>query len=988
MTIYNRQYQRLLSSELLRYLLLGRLPNIAELSTRIRNALGDGSKVLYKYIPQQYKSVFNNKLYNKALNDIKFDIDTFHEELIQMFADSSSRLNFADLYHKVNSYELNKLQAELELLLFTVGDADFYFDGAFETFSDVSKIDKAISTEDIIDLSEECLSLPYGGANIRRIDSGSLIDYTSIPIQVSSSNVLSSRQIPNTKFGNIFTDTLSVWGQEIITDTNGPLSIEFTFPLNPDGEVDSEFFISRIEVVPHSEGKQVMELRTSNDDVNYLGIVGYENGVTLSDQKINYALDFETTLIQYVRVKLTKSEADEEIIDGDTTTYRYIFGLKRFAAMKTGRLSAGTYYSKPVSFPTDETIGKVSLKVNQLIPPGCSLNYSVAPVTEGEVGNFIPISPLDGDTSVGASKVVRFNSTRKNTKRFTVTTEGDDAPIAYGTPFQGKTFYRIGPEFDVEPIFGTNLLYRGYKSWARDSTGALEIINVTDTYVSFENTDLEAMYDLTTETPGITVLPQQNDVKKVQLQVSKPPYYDLTRGHGLVPQPGTQNSLLDTRPNYAIYTITHKVDSTRQSRTFTLGSATTQYLPVSNFIIQSQDATQLPTLALTNGTTYQEGIDYTFELIDVGGRDKPTGKIVIPEGSAFLDPNGNVQNLLLTFSFVYDPDITHKVSRIQGNNITLDHSSNTQYDSIEITYRFIPVAPSQIIKSSIRVSNLPSSSPNRIFYTEGTDYVVDPNTGGIQRIPTGNIDTTSSAYVQFSYRGSSDTLQTFTTWAYVSNPTGTQIKFDLDPTTKKNKLVVDEEEGESFFVNSREGLVNITKATSTPNLPFGWVQFIVRSKNPDTNADFRTNLVDQVIQLKDVNKKKIFKEFGYYFNEITCYREPLVQKSVNHLKVNTLLSDHNSFAIDSTTDPLKSYIVLNFQPNQTSEIYSKIPTDDADETNPPQTIDEDFTIIWNEKTDEESAPTQVVVKIDLKRNESVDGALTPKCFDYQLRVGT
>lgn len=988
MSIYNRQYQKILSSEMLRYLLLGTLPNINDISQRIGNALGNKNNITYKYIPQPFRDIFQNEVYNSALKKIKFDIDLFHEDLIQMFADASNRLNFSDLYHKINSYELKKLQAELELLLFTVSDADFYFDGAFDTFSDTTKISQE-STKDVIDLSEQCLSLPYGGKNTKRIDVGSLINTVNIPITISNTNVVSSfDQIPNTKFGNIFNDSLAVWGYEVITNENVPLDITFTFSLNPDG-LESEFFVSRFEVTPHSYKKQTVTITTSNDDVNYISLLGHEQGFITEDQKKTYAIDFETTLVQYVKIKISKAEADEEILEGDVKKYRYVFGLKRFAAFQTGRISNAIYISKPFKFKSEEPIGKVSINTDQLVPSGTTVNYSIAGVTKaGNTTSFIPISPVGQDSSIGTGKIVTFNSNSQQSKKFTVTYSGNDSPQLYGSAFQGKEFYRIGPTISVNHIFGSGRLYRGFKSWFRDYTGSFEILNVLDNYVSFEQTDLEALYTTITEVPQITLLGTGDDgVRRIQLQVAKLPYYDSSRGHSLKPQPGTQNSNLDTRPNYTVYKIVNRSDSSRKTTSFVLSSSRTQYLPNSNFIIESNKSTELPILRLLSGQIFTNGTDYTFETVDIGGRSRPTGRIIIPNGSQFLDTGGNVINYSLEFVYTIDPDITHKVSRIEGNNIILDHSSNSIYDSIEVTYRYIPTTPSQIIKSSIRVSNLPSTSPNRIFYVEGRDYVVDPGTGGIQRIPPGNISSKGSVYVSFSYRSSSSAVQTFTTWAFVSDTNGSQIKFDLDPTSKKNRLTVDTEVGESFYVNSRDGLINLTNSTTSPVLPYGWVQFIVRSKDPSTNAQYRSNLIDQVIQLKDNNKKKIFKSFNNYFNEITAFREPLLEKTVNHLKVNTLLSNHDVFAVDNRTDPLAAYVLLNFKPNETTELYSKVPTEDADETSPPQTTDEEFLFEWSEKIDTDSAPAEIIVKIELNRNQDIDGAITPKVNSYQLRVG-
>lgn len=991
MSIYSKQYQKILASEILRYLMLGSLPNINDISQRIGSAIGNKNNITYKYIPQGFKSVFQNETYNKAMRQIKFDIDLFEEELVYLFTQSTTRLNYADLFHKINSQELNKLKAQLELLLFTVKDADFYFDGAIDTFSDSSKINSSLSTKDIIDLNEECLALPLGGTNTKRIDVGSLVNQTSTEVFVLPSTVvISSNQIPSTKFGEIFTDSLSAWGQEIITDSNVPLEIVFTFPLRQAENLSSEFFVSRFEITPYSPKKQKIAISTSNDDVNYIGLLGYENGIEVDDQKKTYGFDFETTLVEYVRIKISKQEADEEIVEGNDKKYKYIFGLKRFAAFQTGRVVKATYISKPFSFNSEEPIGKVSIDANQFIPVGCNTQYYIAGIdSKNRQTSFIPISPVGTTNNLSNSNIVLFNSVSKSDRRFITPVDGNDAPQLYGSAFQGKNFYRVGPGLSTNIIFGNSKLYRGFNNWYRDYSGSFEILNVIDNYVSFEHADLEAMYTTITEAPKITALGVNEDgVKRVRLSVEKQPYYDSSRGHALKPQPGTQDSNLDTRPNYTVYKILHRTSSSRQTSSFSLGSSRTVYLPSSNFILQSNIIGELPVLKMLTGQILTNGVDYSYEILDSGGKTRPTGRINILSGGSLIDASGNVINMLLEFTYTVDPDITHKVSRIEGNSIILEHSSNSAFDSIEITYRYIPTRPSQIIKSSIRVSNLPSTGGSRIFYVEGRDYVVDPNTGGIQRIPTGTISTKGAVYVSFSYRGSSSTLQTFTTWAFVSSNSGSQIKFDLDTVFKRNKLIVDSEEGESFYVNSKDGLVNLTKANSTPLLSYGWVQFIVRSKDPSSNSSYKSNLIDQVIQLKDINKKKIFKAYNQYFNDITAFREPLVEKSLNHLKVNTLLSDHNNFAIDSTTDPFNSYIVLNFKPNETSELYQKIPTDDSDEENPPATSNEEFKFEWAEQIETDTKINSVVVKIELNRVQGVDGSLTPKVFNYQLRVGS
>lgn len=992
MAIYQRQYEKILAAETLRFLLLGRLPNLNDISKRISSVIDKKNNITYKYVPQPTREIFRNELYNKSLRSIKFDIDTFHEELLDLFSQSSSRLNYADLYHKLNSYELRNLQSKLEMLLFTVQDADFYFSGAFDTFSDTSKTDLKQSTNEIVDLSEQCLALPYLGNSTKRINMDSLIPQTTINVDVVSKNgaqIQSINQIPSSSFGNIFTDTLSIWGYEVITNSNEPVDLTFTFPLNNKNGLESEFFVSRFEVVPHSINKQSVIIKTSNDDVNYLSILGYEQGIETTDQKITYAMDFETTLVQYVRVTLHKEEADEEIVSntGSLKSYKYLFGLKKFSAFTTGRLTKATYISKPFSFTDSSIIGRVSIDADESIPNGCSLSYSIASADSNgnQLSSYIPISPVNGNTTIGIDKIINFGSTIENNNQFTVMFDGDDSPQAYGSPFQGKQFYRIGPAVINTPIFGTSLLYRGFKSWFRDTSGSFEIINIANNYINFQQSNIESMFATTTEVPELITLTVQNYIRRVYLQLTKAPYYDTSKGHAMTPVAG-QDSSLDTRPNYAIYKIIKRGSTVRTSTSSFGLTSNNLYLPVDSFIIQSNQSSDLPTLQLTNGQPFRFGTDYTFETIDSGGVPKPTGRLIIPEDSSLRDANG-VINYLVTFTYTPDLDITHKVARINGNSITLDHSNLTLQDSIEITYRFVPISPSQIIKASIRVANLPSSSSGIIFYVEGRDYVINANTGNIQKVAGGQISD-NGIYVQFSYRNSTSTLQTFTTWCDIAPSEGTQIKFDLNPSTKKNKLIVDTDVGEAFYISTPQGLINLTSATSTPVLPSGWVQLIVRSKSPTDNVEYGTNLIDQVIQLKDINKKKIFKQYNNYFNQITAFREPLVERTLNHLKVNTLLSDHSVFAIDTITDPNNSYIVINFSPNNTTEIYNKVPTDDADESNPPSTSPEDFLLTWVSKIDSSEAPSNIIVRVELNRNQDTDGAQTPKLFGYKLRVGS
>lgn len=981
MGIFQRQYQKILSQEFLKYFLLGTTPNAQQISSQIKEALGKDGKTTFQFVPQLNNEVFNIYLYNKALRQIKFDIDTFQEELFDLFKESYKRINYADLYNKVHSYQLSQLQKRLETILFTTENADFYFLGIFDTFSDLSKTNQDISTPNIVNLSEQALALPFGSRGTSKIKSAHMLGVQTWPVTVIDpveSILIKNAQVAGTEFQNIFVDTISSWTYEVLSRQEGRAEIRIRFPIAGLDFEEKEVFLNRIELISHSTDKQTVIVKVSSDNVNYLPINGYEQGVILEDPSIVYSLDFETNLVQYIELTFIKERSDNQIGENNQKQFQYLFGLKNISCYKTGRFNKGVYQSKPFEIGSDgETISRVSLQSEAIIPANTSINYSVAlQKDDGSLTNFIPIKPIGTKGGIGIPEVVNFGTDIQNNKFITVI---NNNASTYGSPFQGKYFYRIGEKIEPEPIFGSGRLFRGFKGWYRDSTRGFEIKEIKDVFVSFAQSDIEAMYDIKTEVPQFTNLSATE--RKVQLTLTRPPYYVSSRGHALVPE--NRNLSNNISPNYAIYSVQQVSSKNRRREPFQISQLRVQ-LPTTNYILYSSIPGEEP-----NIEGYQRGVDYILETETFGDSEKPTGYIIIPATSSLVNSSGQLNDptKFLVFEWTPDPDITHKVEKIEGNTVTLNNAFVDPYSNLQIEYRFIPTAPSEIIKASIRVSDAPTSSPTIDFYVEGKDYAVDPGTGNIQRIPTGDIASEDSVYIQFSYRDSENAVETFQTWCYVNADNGIQIKFDLDETEQKNNLIIDEEVGESFFLNTPQGLIDLSRASSTPIINRGWVQFIVRSKNPDANTTYGTNLIDQIIQMRDQDKKKVFKFGNQYFKEITAFRNALTQKTLNHLKVNTLASDRSVFAIDNETEPTESYIVINFKPGNTEDFYNREPTNDQIADDRPPEFDEVFRFLWSSKSIDKNLGNKLIVRIELERNSNAsESGTTPKVLEYSIRA--
>lgn len=981
MAIYERQYSKLLTRELLKYLLAGSLPNIAEISSRLDELFKKNGNITYKYLPQLKGEVFNNQLFNRQLNAINFDIETVNEELIDLISSAFRRLNYADTYYRVHSHELNKLESLLNAILFTFDKADYFFLGAFDSFTDYAKTDVEKSDPNIINLSEKALMLPYGGKNTLRIKTSHMYDIHTWPVKVVTPiQYISSNQVSSTSFGDIFNDVATGWLYEVVSNKQESVTISFTFPLAGTQADNIEVLVNRFELTPHSATQQKAKIEFSVDDINYKTPEGYEDGVMMKDQKFVYGLDFTTELVQFVRITLTKDTFDEELGNNEDKRFIYRFGLKGFGAYTVGRVQSAVYQSKPFDFSSEQqNISRVSIKADTSTPEGTKIDFSVALSDGTTTSNFIPIKPVKGDAKPGSSEVVVFGTTKTNTLRF----EADSSLFSQYTngTIRGHTFYKYSQDVSPAPIFGSSQLIRGYKAWSRDTSSAIQTTKIADNYVSFAEGDIQKVYAIYTETPTF-ISDRIGNVDITRLVTSIPVYYN---GKGpLIPIGNQYNSTgSDATPSYAVYKVLYITDQGKKTFTVTANASKIK-LNYDSFVANGASAPIVKNSS--NTVTYKEGKDYIIETEIKDGILRTTGNLDIPTGSQINTSTAPTLNITITL----DPDVTYKVTGVNGTVITLNNMKFNAGDTFQVTYRFVPTSPYEIIKSSVKVkNNIQSSGKSVKTYIEGIDYVFDVATGSIQRLPNSTIPSQGEVFIDYFYTTIDNAVETFLTWCYISEEKGLQIKLELDTASKKNTLTSDDTVGERFFVNGAGGLVDLTRATVTPLLGPGWVQFLVRSKNPDVNqkSDNKGNLIDQIIQLRDYDKKRIFKENGKYFKEILAFRDPMIQRSLNHLKSNTLVTDHTVFAFDDITDISKNVLVLNFKPGSTKDLYLKAPQEDSSATLTPLTINEIYQLIWDSKLPNIINGSSVIVKCQLTREPNIDGGITPKVFEYFLRAG-
>jgi len=985
MSIALRQYREIYNKYLLEYLKEGKVPSFEEVVARAGSDLpkiDQPAAPLYFYKPQPANSVFDIDMYNKSMSHILTDLKILFAELTEIELNNIQRILHSDLFHSVHSYELNRLNRQLDSLLFALQGADDNFVSAYENFGDVSKLDSTLSTNGVIDLDERCLSLPIGGKGTFKIDLSHLYSSSNPNITLDGKNLNLVGSIPGTNFGDIFRDSNKAWGIIVESSTDQPVSIKFTFALSV------EEFINKITLLHHGSKSQTAYISTSVDNVNIKDIVEYSSGITLNDQSKIVSLDFSDTLVEYIQVTLTKQNADITITNEGSQTFRYIFGLKNISLFSTGRVSSATYVSQSFDFTNDVgTLSKISISASESIPDGTSIDWSIGLINsdDTQVGSYLPITPESRSTSSGPSKIIQLQDTIKSSSYIVSST--------YTNVFNYNSilFYCITTLTD-EPIFGTAQLFRGQRAWFRDTQGSFDTLSVKDNFIPFSKGNTQKLYNTVQEVVTIRSVQSVSD-QRVAL-VSNAPLYTDSGPYTLIPSAGI-NTIKDTAPIYAIYNVNLSAGNTSAQKTnvsfssgsVDLGQPNILYKAKGDILVQEIVTTGFGQVSV--GTIVKEFVDGTDYIVELNADSTPTGRILAIAGSTLLSSPQYSPNSQYVITYTIDADVTRFVSNIINNQIFFTISATNSNVLTDVTaiikYRYVPT---DIIKSSVKVkAGFGSSGEDRIF-KQGADYIFDSSNSTIQKLSTGSIANDQDVFVDYQYNDTTANLEQFFLWAYVSDPNGINIlvkTLGSGTLNNQNTLQPDTALGEQLYASVPSiGLVKLTSAVEWPIMK-GWVQFIVKSRSPESVQNTSSQaLIDQVIRLQDNQNNYIFVSGGRYFNELTGIREPLKQVSLPFLKTNVLKNDRSNFAIREILvgNTLQYQVITNFAPGSTNDLYTYAV--DSNTGNITKNSEE-WKLLWS-SADSQDAFKKVVVKASLNRLSSINGNITPKVFNYYLKV--
>jgi len=578
MTISTIQFSTALREAAEKILKDGRVPSLNRLMRQVQVSLPkEQGTPTFRQRYQKRREQWDLAGMNASLSEVDFDLRILYQALLEIADGVLRRHNSVESSSRAQNTQMDRIEKEVQNLLFLMQDGDGHFAGVYDDFYDLSKVDLVRTTPDIIDISSQTVELPQNVLSTTKFGFPHLQGYLSWPVGVNAdSKVITSSTPSDAPFGNAFVDTVSMWRHDVITEEPGPTSISFTIPVSPVD--DAELSISRVQVIPLSEFEQGMEVFWSVDNVNYLKFPGAGGVVDLEKSSRTVNIDFPLTRVQYLRFILYRENHDKLVDSGYLTS----FGLANISIYSLGRGYEGELIS--ISHPIPDTrtrVEKLSLSTLEEVPKGADIQYYIGSVYQPTDDQAPPefLGTWQSITPVGREKkqdepprVLRMSTdSTKAVELIPVT------PLDAFYTHRAIDFYQLngaGSNYTErlitdDVVYGSATIQRGNNAWKRTRSNEQTLFNVSNNYITFSSSGRQRLYSVTRETVPFKGPAVYNDASRTTMEVSKSIDSRLTEGMQLIP-PATVDPYTDPAPFYALYEATLITETEKSTEALTL----------------------------------------------------------------------------------------------------------------------------------------------------------------------------------------------------------------------------------------------------------------------------------------------------------------------------------------------------------------------------------------------------------------------------------
>lgn len=1035
-TLAKRQRDRALTLALQRMLRKGTPPDRARVAEEFAKELPEIlGEPFFELVEQARRGQFRVDWQNTMFDQARIDLRLLFDQDVEVVELLLGHLALAEVTGRRMGLEIRALQGLLEDLLLTTQRATGFFYTAYDTFTDLSKVDQAQS-DVAADLESGLITL-VPETSTKRIPLAHLLTQVSAPITLVQPADAQLQLAPGSRFGNAFEDLLTAWQHQVLTRQQQTVEVAVTIPVvDPLADVPGEE-ITRIQLHPIGGGQLYVLPLWARDGVAFSRFAGISEPVLVEDDVVT--IDVPPTVVTALQLRLKKTAPDgeeEQAVPADVGSGRQrlfstSFGFRQISVWKMGYKRSGTLISKVLT-PEDAdeapNISKISLNTDEIVPEGTRIDYAVA--TAEAPTSFIPITPLSREDGE-APKVVDFATTQRSGREENAFTIDAASPATSLATIRGVEYFSVRSVLDAS-IFKSARLWRGKNAWHCQRAVQSNIRAVRNLYVDFSRLDVQRLY-VFEENERIAAHPSNDGTAEIELQTRFPillesdefqaaqdllrptdvarPVYSVRR---LLRRPvaGTLSSTATGADGDLTLTARAERASTdvaSQSSAPTAGRQGAQ-IQIANFA----GASLVPTPAGGSGIVpdligIPFRLSYTVNSVPVAGTFTTLSAQLEADGTLTLtleDPTELIRTATGTLAAlsaaweILATDMTSSIRGVVGNmvKISRDQKLATE-DLVEISYRRgllpteIPVTSSVIVKATTDDSTV---------YQQGRDYTLDLQSRTIARIPTGTIGTgvdqsAQAIRIDFDFEEQLLGLVTYRTFLFNSAPT---------PKLTLEKIQVDRENGEQVLLETSGGFLDLHDRDDLPPLPAGWHQLVVRSdpvRNPDGSIN-KLSAIYKAINLKEQRNDadagrfllpaeqhpdataETTDKFAHFFARQVAFLQPMQQVTFQQLTTGIRKTDRTVFAIKpAATEPVSGadVLVLNYDPGTTGADLLYFPPDVSGSGLP--LAREDFEFEYAFLPADVTTLTGLILRATLHRSPDAEGSLTPILRRYTLR---
>jgi hypothetical protein len=386
MSVTTRQIKRVMEKALQKFLRLGHFPTFGELEKEVVALLGGkpAGFPLLKFRPAQSRHTARSQDFNAMIVELREDLELLYEEHQEQNQRLLTHYDYYDVERTKLERKINELSDKISELLLLGDDTSGYVASVWDNFRDLSKVNLNQTTA-WVNLSQAEVTPPLSkGKN-------QVFDISQATVRVEVLNPTAEDQPPGCPPRELMplenvksNDPTKEWVHEVYTRPDFESEVIVKCYIDLDETLNN---VNNIDLKAYAGYAYRIQVQAADAENNWrvLSEIGSDD----------YSVRRYAALNQIKQVSIQLSARNGQFIQvGNQDALVFHLGISSIHFSAISYENQGVFQSIPLR-PVDaqgrpQTIGKMTLDVQESIPPGGEIRYEVS--TDGQ--NWLPIAPI------------------------------------------------------------------------------------------------------------------------------------------------------------------------------------------------------------------------------------------------------------------------------------------------------------------------------------------------------------------------------------------------------------------------------------------------------------------------------------------------------------------------------------------------------------------------------------------------------------------